>query len=304
MGDECNLNQDKLDEIKNDTITRFKLYFNLDNLHINVKQNETNSTIFEIKIEIELDKNKFKKELEELKQTDTTYETANIDTIIEKIDFLTPKLTGNINLASEESHIHIVKVGLFSSKSGDFKPIEINLIKKALGGRGIGALLVLMFIYMCFSFIQNIRSCKIENVSLDDSSEYPGWYEKLLFKYPDDDEVANLYLTPEIFDLLQNKIFEYSKKNETEIHILQQIILDIHKLLLLANVAEDPEAHRAAQALFDFSNGLRPKKRLKTKGGTRKTKNKKTKNKKTKNKKTRKRYKKKNKKRLTSKKKF
>ena len=41
---------------------------------------------------------------------------------------------------------------------------------------------------------------------------YPGWYKKLLFEYPDDDEVANLDLTPENFEKLQNKILEYTKK--------------------------------------------------------------------------------------------
>ena len=151
-----------------------------------------------------------------------------------------------------------------------------------MGGQGIGALLVLMFIYVCYSFNNYNVSDKIENISLDDSSEYPGWYKKLLFEYPDDDEVANLDLTPENFEKLQNKIFQYSNKsNDSKLDIFNINKLDTYNLKLLSELA--------------ISEGpIGPIKRLKTTtrrsapyGGTQK-KNKKTKKKKTKKKKTKK----------------
>ena len=197
-----------LDKIKEDTEKRFAPYFDLNNIDISFKKKE----LFEINIKIKLNPYKFKEELEELKKKDNKYKSSNINKIIDQINFLTPALTGYINLEDKESHINIVKVGLFTSTTGNFAPIERDIIKKILGGQGIGALLVLMVIYICYKFNEYNPSNKIENISLDDSSEYPGWYKKLLFEYPDDDDVANLDLTPENFEKLPNKIFEYSKK--------------------------------------------------------------------------------------------
>ena len=273
-----------LDEIKEDTKIRFSPYFNHDNIDININKD---SNIFEINIKIIFNPDKFKEELKNLQQKDNKYREVDIDRIIDQINFLTPALTGYINLEDKESHINIVKVGLFSSTSGNFTKIEREFIKYALSGQGIGSLLVLMFIYFCYSFNNYNVSDKIENISLDDSSDYPGWYKKLLFEYPDDDEVANLDLTSENFEKLQNKIFQYSNKsNDSKLHIF-----NTNKLLSDVAISEGPmRKQKTIRKSTPYSRG-----------GTQKKKNKKNK----KNKKTKKRNKKtknkKNKKRLISK---
>jgi len=308
-----------LDKIKKVTETRFKPYFNLNILDINFKKDEERH--FEINIEINLILNKFKEELEKLKRTDSRYDGADINNIIDQINYLIPILIGYINLNDKEAHINIVKVGLFTTTSGNFTPIERDLIQNTLGGHGIGALLVLMFVYFCYSFnkFNNNPSDKIQNISLDDCSPYPGWYKKILFEYPDDDEVAKLDLTPENFKKLQQKILEYTKKSDgKEIHVFDKITLDIINLDLLTDVASNPETYRAASDLVsirgyndrdskcrhDYSMRERERERdcgiRKKNKKSKNRKRKKSKKKKSKNKKTRKRYKK----RLTSKKKF
>lgn len=280
----------RLDEIKEDTETRFAPYFDLNNIDISFKKKE----LFEINIKIKLNPKKFKKELEELKQKDNKYNDADINKIIDQINFLTPTLTGYIDLEDNESHINIVKVGLFTSTTGDFAPIERDLIKEILGGQGIGALLVLMFIYVCYKFNEYNSSYTIENISLDDSSDYPGWYGKILFEYPDGDEVANLDLTPENYEKLTKKIFEYSKKNDTKKipHIFNQIKQNTENLNLLADVAANTRGRYDRDYREQYEN-IRERERD---GGRIRKKNKKTKKKKTKIKKNKKTRNKKNKK--------
>lgn len=279
-----------LEKIKEDTETRFAPYFNHNNIDISFKKKE----LFEINIKIKLNPDKFKEELKNLQEKYNKYKEANIDKIIDQINFLTPALTGYINLEDKESHINIVKVGLFTSTSGNFEPIERDLIKEILGGRGIGALLVLMVIYICYKFNEYNPSNKIENISLDDSSEYPGWYGKLLFEYPDDDEVANLDLTPENFEKLPNKIFEYSKKGYPKkfLHIFNKIILNTENLKLLSDVA----ANTRGRYDRDYGDQYESINKRERDGGRIRKKNKKTKKKKTKIKKNKKTRNKKNKK--------
>jgi len=238
------------------TKTRFTPYFNTNTMEISFNQ-KSPSPLINITIKINLIADQFKAELEaklaelkaelkaklaelkadaklkaELKAKLAEYSDVDVVNIIEQINILKPTLTGFINLTDKEAHISVVKVGLFTSSHGDFTRIQRDLIKNVLGGKGIAALLVLMFIYVCYSFNHKINPSNkiednpIENISLDDSSEYPGWYKQLLFEYPDEDEVANLDLTPNIFEKLQKIIFQYSTKSDgKEIHILNKMKL-------------------------------------------------------------------------------
>ena len=81
-----------LDKIKEDTETRFAPYFDLNNIDISFNKKE----LFEINIKIKLNPDKFKRELEELKEKDSRHKSTNINKIIDQINFLTPTLTGYI----------------------------------------------------------------------------------------------------------------------------------------------------------------------------------------------------------------
>ena len=242
-----------MEKIQEETKVRFKPYFNYKNIIININED---SGGFNINIKINLDPEKLKKELIDLMRENSKYSSVDINKIILNINYITPSLNGNINLKDKEAHISSIKVGLFTSTTGNFTIIERELIKNILGGKGIGALIVLMFVYLCYSFNKEIKNDqdKIENISLDDSSNYPGWYGNLLFKYPDGDEVANLDLTSENFQELQNKIFKYSKKGYgNKIHILNKFVIDEYNLKLLSNVADDPELYKGATNLFSIN---------------------------------------------------
>ena len=82
-----------IEKIKEDTKTRFAPYFDLNNIDISFNKKE----LFEINIKIKLNPDKFKKELKNLQDKDNKYKKAEIDKIINQINFLTPALTGYIN---------------------------------------------------------------------------------------------------------------------------------------------------------------------------------------------------------------
>jgi len=212
------------------TKERFSNYINYESLNITVLKNIKglyngilHNNGFDIKITIDL-------------SDELLLKKYNFDK--NKYKLITPLVYGNINLDDNEGKINIIKVGLFTSNNNNFTEKEMNDIKKILGNKGIGSMLVLIFIYFCYIFNEENPNYKIDDVSLDDSSSYPGWYKNISFEYPDDDEYAVFKLTDNNFENLQRDIYKYSNKRvKSELNIFNKDIYDTSNLNLLSNVS-------------------------------------------------------------------
>ncbi len=199
------MEQDIISKIIYETKTRFEPYINRNILNISIiKSNK----LYEISINIILDSDILRKELKKIFTKEEQIE-EQIEHIVSNKNLIEPSLEGYIS--EDECKIMFVKTGLFTSNSNVFTPKQILTIEKLLGNKGIGSLLVLIFIYLFYKW-KDYFNTNINSITLDDASSYYGWYANMGFNYINDDEEAELMINPDNFFKLQKNIFKYIKK--------------------------------------------------------------------------------------------
>ena len=230
-------NNYNIENVMEETKNRFSHYINYNSLDLHIKKIIAGitggimySNSFDVTINIDLKNEKF-------------IQKYNFDE--KKIKLFKQYLFGTIILDNKEAMINTVSVGLFNTKDTNFTDEEREAITDILGNKGFGALLVLIFIYFCYSFNKINPDYKIDQIVLDDSSKFPGWYKNLFFEYPDQDESAVFELTPENFEKLQNSIYKYSNKRlASDLTFVNKRTYDTSNLDLLSNVATNAKSKK------------------------------------------------------------
>ena len=147
-----NIEDMNIEDIK----TRFKPYINIEFLEIEItKQTDCYKIIIKINIESIL-----RKELSELSTP-----PEQIENIFNNKQLIQPLLEGYIYPSESYAKINFLKVGLFVSTCSTFNKEEKVFIDLLLAGKGIGSLLVLIFIYLCFQ-VRHKTNIPIDKVSL------------------------------------------------------------------------------------------------------------------------------------------